>query len=395
MDYKISDKLQNMQPSAIREIFKSLDDPSIIAFAAGNPAPESFPVKAIADIAADILAKDPITALQYGITEGYQPLREAITERLSSKFGIGRPDDRTVIVTGGQQGIELICKVMCNEGDTVIAENPSFIGALNAFRSNGAKLRGMPMDKNGIDLNALEEILKNDSRVKLLYLIPTFQNPSGQTMPLETRCALYELAIRYDFVIIEDNPYGELRFEGKEIPTIKSMDTQGIVVYCGSFSKILSSGMRIGFVCANEKLIQKMVVAKQVEDVHTNMLSQMICARYMQEYNLDEHIKNIRAIYRRKCGIMLDALDKYMPDCVQYTRPEGGLFLWCTLPDTINLDKFVKAALERKVAVVPGHAFSCSSEDISHSFRVTYATPSDEQITEGIKILGELVSEML
>lgn len=393
MEYNFSNKLKNMQPSAIREIFKSLTDPSIIAFAAGNPAPESFPVEAIVKISDNILKTDPVKALQYGITEGYPKLRELVAKRLDAKFGIGRPDDMTIIVSGGQQGIELTCKTLCNEGDTVLCENPSFIGSLNSFRSNGAVLKGIPMNDEGIDVELLEEALKNDPKVKLIYLIPTFQNPTGRTMSLKTRCAVYELAVRYGVVILEDNPYGELRFDGKELPTIKSMDTHGIVVYCGSFSKLLSSGMRIGFLCANEKLMSKIVVAKQGEDVHTPMLPQMICADYIEQYDLDAHIKGIQDLYRHKCSVMLDALDKYMPDRVKYTRPEGGLFLWCTLPEDIELNEFVQAALKRKVAVVPGTAFNCDESDPSNAFRVTYATPSEEQIVTGIRILGETVTE--
>lgn len=395
MEYQISEKLKNMKPSAIREIFKSLTDPTIIAFAAGNPAAESFPTEAIAKISNDILTQQPVTALQYGITEGYPKLREQIKDRLDKKFGIGRPEDETIIVSGGQQGIELTCKVLCNEGDTVLCENPSFIGSLNSFRSNGAVLKGIPMNDEGIDVEMLEEALKNDPKVKLIYLIPTFQNPTGRTMSLKTRCAVYELAVRYGVVILEDNPYGELRFEGKELPTLKSMDTEGLVVYCGSFSKVLSSGMRIGFLCANQKLMSKIVVAKQGEDVHTPMLPQMICSGYIEQYDLDAHIKGIQDLYRHKCGIMLDALDKYMPDCVKYTHPEGGLFLWCTLPKEIELNDFVQAAIKRKVAVVPGTAFNCDEAAPSDAFRVTYATPTEEQIKEGIKILGELVSEFM
>jgi len=384
-----------MKPSAIREIFKSLTDPEIIAFAAGNPAAESFPSEKLAVLAAEIFAKDSSKALQYGITEGYPKLREQVTDRLEKRFNIKREESGVMIVSGGQQGLELTCKTLCNEGDTVLAEDPSFIGALNCFRSNGAVVKGVPMNDDGIDTALLEKALKEDPKVKMLYLIPTFQNPTGRTMSLKTRCEVYELAVRYGVVILEDNPYGELRFEGKELPTFKSMDTEGIVVYCSSLSKVLSSGMRIGFLTGNEVLMQKIVVAKQGEDVHTTMLPQMICADYMAKYDTDKHIEGIRALYRRKCGIMLDALDKYMPDCVKYTRPEGGLFLWCTLPAEIDLDTFVKEALKRKVAVVPGTAFNCDLSAYSDSFRMTYATPTEEQIVEGIKILGELVKEFI
>ncbi|MBQ2826822.1 MAG: PLP-dependent aminotransferase family protein [Clostridia bacterium] len=387
MEYNISDKMRSLKPSAIREIFKSLSDPSIISFAAGNPAPESFPTEAMAKISADIFANEAITALQYGITEGYPALREDIKARLKNKFGIGRDFDNTIVVTGGQQGIELACKVLCNEGDTVLVENPSFIGALNAFRSNGVNTVGVPLEDDGINVEALEAAIKANPKAKLLYLIPTFQNPAGITTTEAKRRAVYEIAKKNGLVILEDNPYGELRFAGEEIPTIKSFDEDGIVIYCSSFSKILSAGMRVGYVCAPDAIVQKMVVAKQVEDVHTNVFFQMLCHRFITDYDLDEHIEGIRALYRRKCGLMLDTLESELGGIIKFTRPEGGLFVWCTLPEGVDLSDYVKRALANKVAVVPGTAFNADTEAPSDSFRITYATPSEEQIVEGIKAL--------
>ena len=387
MEYNISNKMKALKPSAIREIFKSLSDPTIISFAAGNPAPESFPTEAMAKISADIFANEPVTALQYGITEGYPALREDIKTRLKTKFNIGRDFDNTIVVTGGQQGIELACKVLCNEGDTVIVENPSFIGALNAFRSNGVNTVGVPLEDDGINIEILEATIKANPNAKLLYLIPTFQNPAGITTTLEKRRAVYEIAKKYGIVILEDNPYGELRFAGEELPTLKSMDEDGIVIYCSSFSKILSAGMRVGYICAPDAIVQKMVVAKQVEDVHTNVFFQMMCHRFITEYDLDEHIEGIRAIYRKKCGLMLDTLDAELGGTIKFTRPEGGLFVWCTLPDGVDLNEYVQKALKNKVAVVPGTAFNADTTAPSDSFRITYATPSEEQIVAGIKAL--------
>ena len=395
MQYNISEKLVNMKPSAIREIFKSLTDPEIIAFAAGNPAAESFPSEKLAALSAEIFSKDATRALQYGITEGYPKLRAQITDRLESRFGISREGNGVMIVSGGQQGLELTCKVMCNEGDVVLTEDPSFIGALNAFRSNGAKTVGVEMDEDGINIEKLRKAIADNPRAKLLYLIPTFHNPAGTTMSLEKRRAVYEICRESGLIIIEDNPYGELRFAGQEIPTIKSFDDAGIVVYCGSFSKILSAGMRVGFLSAPEAIFQKIVVAKQVEDVHTNQFFQMLCAEFTEKYGLDEHIDSVRAIYRDKCALMLSELEKKMPDGVRFTRPEGGLFVWLTLPDSIDLSTFVKKALERKVAVVPGTAFSPAESEISHSFRITYSTPTCEQIVRGIDILADIIREML
>ncbi len=394
MEYKISNKLASLKPSAIREIFKSLTDPTIISFAAGNPSPLSFPSEELAEISADIFKNQANVALQYGITEGYAPLRTAVEARMKEKFGIGRDFDTTIITTGGQQGIELTTKALCNEGDVVICENPSFIGALNSFRALGATPVGVPLNDDGIDAEILEKTLAETPNAKFIYVIPTFHNPMGITSTLENRKKVYELAKKYGVLILEDNPYGELRFAGEDVPTYKSFDEDGIVIYCSSFSKILSAGMRIGYVCGPQDVISKMVVAKQVEDVHTNNFFQMLCHRYMTERDIDGHIEKIRGIYRAKSELMLSELDKNMPKCVKYTRPEGGLFLWCTLPNGTDSSEFIKKALAQKVAVVPGTAFNCDTEAPSDSFRLNYSMPSDEDIVRGIGILSDIAREM-
>jgi len=395
MEYIFSDKLASMKPSAIREIFKSLADPSIISFAAGNPSPLSFPAKEFGELAADIFANHSTAALQYGTTEGYTPLIGEVDKRLAAKFNIKGENDQTIITTGGQQGIELACKALCNEGDTVVCENPSFIGALNAFRSCGCDTVGVPLADDGIDTDELEKTLTACPKAKILYLIPTFHNPAGITSTLENRKKVYEIALRHKVIIIEDNPYGELRFAGEDVPTIKSIDTEGIVLYCSSFSKILSAGMRVGFIRGPREVIQKMVIAKQVEDVHTNNFFQMLCYRFITEYDLDGHIEKIRELYRNKCNLMLDCLDKNIPACIKYTRPEGGLFIWCTLPDEVDAAEFVKKALEKKVAVVPGATFNPDQNAPSQSFRLNYSTPSDEAIVKGVEALGDVAREMI
>ncbi len=394
MEYTISNKLAALKPSAIREIFKSLTDPTIISFAAGNPSPLSFPSEDLAELSADIFKNQANVALQYGITEGYMPLRKAVEERMKNVFGIGRDFDETIITTGGQQGIELATKALCNEGDVVICENPSFIGALNAFRALGATPVGVPLNEDGIDTEILEKTLRETPNARFIYVIPTFHNPAGITSTLENRRKVYALAKKYGVMILEDNPYGELRFAGENVPTYKSFDEDGIVLYCSSFSKILSAGMRIGYICGPQAVISKMVVAKQVEDVHTNLFFQMLCHRFMTERDLDAHIANIREIYRQKAELMLAELDKNMPKCVKYTRPEGGLFLWCTLPNGTDSSEFIKKALEKKVAVVPGTAFNCDTEAPSDSFRLNYSMPSDEDIVRGIGILSDIAREM-
>ena len=402
MDYRFSNKISSLKPSAIREILKAPSTPDTISFAAGNPAPESFPIDDMAAISAEIYKDNAIAALQYSVTDGYSPLRDHIAERQKRLFNIGKSkscgdlfDDTTIIVSGGQQGIELACKIFCNEGDAVICENPTFIGALNAFRSNGATPVGVTLDDDGMNIEELEEKIKNTPSAKLIYVIPTFQNPCGITTSYEKRIKIYELAKKYGLMILEDNPYGELRFAGDNIPTIKSMDTDGIVIYCSTFSKILSAGMRVGFVIAPDEVASKMVVSKQTSDVHTNIFFQMLCYRYMTECDLEGHIGDIQKIYRHKCSLMLDCLDKEFPDEIKFTRPEGGLFIWCTLPDGINASEFIKKASERNVRVVPGATFNCDTEAPSNSFRLNFSTPSDEQIVKGIKILGQLAHETI
>lgn len=388
-----SNRIGALKPSAIREIFKVLEDPSIISFAGGNPAPETFPAQDLAEISAQIFEKQASKALQYGLTEGYAPLRAQVAQRLKEKFSIGTENDETIIVSGGQQGVELSCKVLCNESDTVLCEEPSFIGALNAFRSYHTQLVGIPMQEDGMDLEKLEQALKTHKNVKLLYIISTFQNPMGVTTSLQKRKQIYELAKKYHVIIFEDNPYGELRFAGQDIPTIKSMDKDGIVIYCGSFSKILSPGMRIGFVCAPKEIVTKLVVAKQISDVHTNLFFQMVVSEYLKQKDIDSHIAEIRTLYRQKNEAMLQKMDQVLPSSVTYTRPQGGLFIWCDLGAGIDAAAFTKKLLQQKVAVVPGSTFLTDETKPCSCIRLNYSMPSFEQIDQGIKILGKTITQ--
>lgn len=388
MNYRFSDKIAALQPSIIREILKATSGKNIIPFSAGNPAMETFPVDAIRAYTRSILEEHPVAALQYGVTEGYAPLRETMAEHLKRRFQSGTEADELFIVSGAQQGIELAAKVFCNEGDTILCESPSFIGSLNSFRSLGARLAGIPMERDGIDLEQLEQALRTERNVKLIYLIPSFQNPTGITTSLAKRKAVYELAKQYNVVILEDNPYGELRFSGEEVPTIKSMDTEGRVIYVGSFSKILSAGMRVGYVLAPKEVASKMIVAKQGEDVHTAMLPQLLAYKFMTEYDYSGHIERIRDIYRRKCTLMIETLNKQMSGALTYQQPEGGLFLWCELPPEVPMLDYCKQAADKGVAVVPGTAFLVDESAPCNSIRLNFSTPSDEQIVRGIEILA-------
>ncbi len=393
MDYIFSDKISSLKPSAIREILKATSDPNVIPLAAGNPSAEAFPVEEVKKITKEILDEDPILALQYGVTEGYTPLRELISSYMKEKYNIGKESDSIIITAGAQQIMDLATKVLLNEGDTVICEAPSFIGSLNCFRSYNAKLCGVEVESDGINTEKLEEALKTEKNVKFIYTIPNFQNPSGVTMSLEKRKKVYELAKKYNVLILEDNPYGDLRVSGEHLPSIKSFDEDGIVIYGGSFSKILSPGIRVGYVIANEQLIAKMTVGKQATDVHTPMLTQLIVYKWMKNYDFEKHIEKICGIYKSKLELMCDNIDKHFGDKVTYVRPEGGLFVWCKLRDDIDMLSFCAEAVKNKVAVVPGTAFMMNADDKTQCFRMNFSTPSDEKIVKGIEILGDILSK--
>lgn len=390
MEYTFSNKISSLQPSAIREILKATADPKIIPLAAGNPAPDAFPVEEVRAIASEILDTRPIDALQYGVSEGYQPLRDTIKSWMKKHENIGKEFDDILIVSGATQVMDLATKVLCNEGDTVICEEPSFIGSLNCFRSYGCKLKGVPVEADGMDVNALEEVLKTTPNAKFIYTIPNFQNPSGATMSLEKRKKLYALAKQYGIMILEDNPYGDLRVHGEALPTIKSMDEDGIVIYAGSFSKILSPGLRVAYCIAPKAVTAKMTVGKQASDVHTACLNQMIVDEWFKQYDVDAHIKHIQDIYRNKLNLMCDCIDEHLGDFVEYVKPEGGLFVWCKLPDYVDMLEFVKKAVEKNVAVVPGNAFLMDDTQASHYIRLNFSTPTDDGIINGIKALGEV-----
>ena len=395
MNYTFSEKVSHLQASAIREILKFTSDPEVISFAAGNPAPEAFPVEDVQRIAQELFAQDPIAVLQYGITEGYTPLRDTMKARMQAAGNFKPESEELIITSGAQQVMELACKSLCDPGDTLIAEAPSFIGSLNAFKSYNVNLVGVPLDDEGMDPEKLEAALKANPNTKLIYLIPNFQNPTGKTTTLKRRKELYALAQKYNTIILEDNPYGDLRFAGEDVPTIKSMDTDGRVIYAGSFSKVLAPGIRVGYSIAPKEIISKMVVCKQVSDVQTNNFGQMLAYRFMQEVDFDAHLAKLRSIYKQKAERMMHGMEENFSKSIEFTRPQGGLFLWCTLPEGSDMMGFcTRAVSENKVALVPGSAFMISESDVTYSFRMNYSTPTDAAIDKGVEILGKLTKEM-
>ncbi|MCL2081949.1 MAG: PLP-dependent aminotransferase family protein [Oscillospiraceae bacterium] len=395
MQPNFSRRISALQPSAIREILKAPDDPDLITFAAGNPSPDTFPAEKMGNLAAEIFEKDYASALQYGISEGYEPLRRDTAARLREKHGIGRREtDQLIITSGAQQAIELCAKVLLNEGDTILCEDPSFIGALNALRSYGVTLGGIPCMEDGMDLDALEEYLKSNKNAKLIYTIPDFQNPTGAVMPLKNRLKLIELAQTHNVMILEDSPYFELRYDGKSLPSLKALDESGCVIYAGSFSKTIAPGIRLGVALASQPIIQKMVVAKQVSDVHSNLFFQILVHRYIERYDLDEHIARCRKIYKSRRDTMSGALSCHLTSKLTWQIPQGGLFMWCKLRQGEDSAALCQMAKEYKVMAVPGSAFLVNDSLSSHAVRLNFSLPNEEAIKIGIKRLAQAADSL-
>lgn len=392
MEFSVSERMKSLKGSAIREMFKAMADPTMISLAGGNPAAELFPNEALAQIASDILKNNPVGALQYGISEGNVALREKIIEFVRDRENIEVSLDEITIVSGGQQAIEITSKILLNEGDSVIVEAPSFVGGLNAFRSYGANLVGVDVESDGMNIEKLKDAIKNTPNVKLIYTIPNFQNPSGVTMSVEKRKAIYEIARDNGIFIIEDNPYGELTFDGVKLPTIKSFDKEGVVLYSGSFSKILAPGLRLGYLIAPKAFSEKVVLGKQVSDVHTPCLPQLLALEFMNRYDIVELIEKMRELYKKKCNLMIDAMKKYLPAEITYTVPGGGLFVWCNAPgiDTLKLSQ---ECIAEKVLIVPGNNFATDQSLVNNGFRLNFSTMPDDKIVEGVKRLGTVLKK--
>ena len=389
MSYKLSDNFSNMKPSATREILKVTSQPGMIAFAGGSPDTAAFPCEEVKELSSRILSENPVSALVYGVSEGYEPLRVNVKNWLKRNDNIGTENDSIIITSGGTQVMDLTTRVLTSPGDTIICEEPSFIGSLNCFRSHGCKLVGVEIDSDGMNIEKLKKAVKENPNARFIYTIPNFQNPGGTTLSLEKRKAMLEIAKENDLIILEDDPYGKLRTAGENLPSIKSMDNGENVIYAGSFSKILAPGIRVAFAVVPNKIVPAFTIAKQVSDVHSGVLNQMIVSRWFDEYDVDRHISEIRKIYRRKLNLMCDCLDKYCSDFISYVRPEGGLFIWAKLDDKIDMMKYVKRLLDYKVAVVPGSAFMIDDTAPCQYIRLNFSTPSDENIVKGVKLMAK------
>ncbi|MGI6200408.1 MAG: PLP-dependent aminotransferase family protein [Christensenellales bacterium] len=388
MQAQFSQRMAGVSGSAIREIFKLLANPEVISFAGGNPAPASFPVADIEQITQRVLEQQGASVLQYGSTEGYPPLVQALPDWLA-RFGVCATAETMLVVSGAQQGIDLISKAMLDPGDVVLAESPTFLGALQIFATYQADVRPLASDEEGVLSEDLEEKIKT-LRPKFVYLIPTFQNPTGKTLGLARRQRIVEIAARYNTLILEDDPYRDLRYAGQELPSMKSLDRDGNVVYLSSFSKVISPGLRCGVAVAQADILRKMVIGMQATSVHANNLGQAIVHGYLTSGKMPEHLAQIRALYKIQLDTMLGAIEAHFPREVFYTRPEGGLFVWAELPEGMDAGEILKKSSARNVAFVPGTSFFPQGGH-TNTMRLNFSASTPERIERGIEILADVI----
>lgn len=393
-----AERTKEMKASEVRELLKLLQNPGMISFAGGFPNPETFPIELVRLIADEILRRDGARALQYGVTEGYAPLREAVADRMRKK-GMDVSKENIMITSGSQQVIDLMGKMFIDPKDIVVVSAPTYLAALTSFIAYQATFESVPIDEDNMRMDLFEDRVKKLARrgrpPKIVYVLPNFHNPAGVTMPEKNRRRLIDIASDYDLIVLEDDPYSELRYVGETIPPIKSFDDEGRVVYMSTFSKILAPGLRTAWLVADPEILQKLVIAKQSADVCTNVLSQRIAHEYIAQGHIDTQVEKIRRIYGRKLEIMLRGLEEYAPDEVRWLKPEGGMFLWVTLPESIDSADLLTKALKKGVAFVTGKAFYADPKDGRNTMRLNFTHPSDEMITEGLVRLGSVVNQEL
>jgi 2-aminoadipate transaminase len=377
-------RMESLRASEIREILKITQREEVLSFAGGLPAPELFPVEELKVISIKVLEEMGREALQYSTTEGYKPLREKIAERMGQKFKTNVSADNILITCGSQQALDFSGKLFLDEGDLILCESPTYLAAISALKAYGPRFIEVPTDDEGMIIKELEEIIVTQERIKLIYVIPDFQNPTGKTWSLERRRDFMKLVRQYDIPIIEDNPYGELRFENEILPSLKSMDTKGNVIFTSTFSKTFCPGLRIGWIAADVKFIEKYILIKQGADLCTSIRSQMEIATYMDVFDFEAHIQKLVAVYRKRRDVMVKILRETMPQGVKFTHPQGGLFLWVELPKSIKAMDLLQECLKNNVAFVPGDSFFPNG-GVENTFRLNYSNMSEEKIIEGIQ----------
>jgi 2-aminoadipate transaminase len=390
-----SRRIDAAESSAVREILKVTEKPEIISFAGGLPAPEFFPKAQMAEAFSRAILEDGEKALQYSTTEGYAPLRQWIATRMRAK-GIHAEADNILITSGSQQGLDLLAKVLVNAGDKILVERPTYLAALQTFSLFEVNFVTVASDDEGMDIDDAERKLRENPDIKAIYLVANFQNPSGTTLGAERRQRLMALASQYGVRILEDDPYGELRYRGETIAPIKSLDEEGLVAYISTFSKTITPGLRIAWLVAEPKIYAKLSIAKQATDLHTNTVSQFAVHRYLTEHNADEHIAKLCGVYGERCRVMLESLAKYFPAGVRWTKPEGGMFLWVELPPHLNTAKMLPDAIQAKVAFVPGAPFfapSLTDARPQNFMRLNFSNQTPERIEIGIQKLAEVIAK--
>jgi len=389
-----SKRMEGIKASEIREILKLAARQDIISFAGGLPAPELFPLKEMEEISRSVLEETGEEALQYSPTEGYDPLRNHIARRMG-KLGVSTGKEEILITSGSQQGLDFSGKIFLDPGDVVLCESPSYLGAINAFRAYEGTFREIATDDEGMIPEDLERALIEIPNVKMIYVIPDFQNPSGRTWSLERRKALIELAEKYNKPVVEDNPYGDLIYEGDPIPSVKSLDRKGLVIFLGTFSKTFCPGLRIGWVCAAPPMLSKYILVKQGADLQSSTISQREISLFMDRYDLDSHVEKIKETYKRRRDIMMESMERYFPEEATWTHPRGGLFTWVVLPEGIDTKELMERTIEEtKVAYVPGASFFPGGA-VHNRMRLNFSNMPEDKIVEGIKRLGDLIKREL
>ena len=385
-------RVELLKASEIREILKITARPEVISFAGGLPAPEVFPVQELKQAAIRVLDEAGSQALQYSTTEGYEPLRRVISQRIGAKFAVKVGPENILITSGSQQALDFAGKLFLDAGDVVLCESPTYLAAISAFRAYQPRFVEVPTDDDGMVIEELAKILRSTERVKFIYVVPDFQNPTGRTWSVERRRQFAALIQEFRVPVVEDNPYGELRFEGRIPPSIKSFDTAGLVIFVSTFSKIFCPGMRVGWIAAAANFFDKFVLIKQGADLHTSSISQREIAKYFELYDIDAHVQKIIEVYRRRRDAMLASIDELFPSGIKHTYPQGGLFTWVELPAGHKSVELLKRCLERNVAFVPGDSFFPNGR-VENTLRLNFSNMSEERIREGIGRLAQVIKE--
>ncbi|WHH60679.1 PLP-dependent aminotransferase family protein [Petroclostridium sp. X23] len=392
MTTKFAKRMDHLKASETRELLKLTENAEVISLAGGLPAPELFPIEEIKQASIKVLEEEGMQALQYATTEGFTPLRQKIAQRMNTKTKTHLTHENILVTTGSQQGLDFSGKVFLDENDIVLCESPSYFAAINAFKAYGARFIEVPTDHEGMVIEELENILKTTAGIKFIYVIPDFQNPTGRTWSIARRKAFMHIINKYEMMVVEDNPYGELTFEGEMAPSLKSLDTKGLVVFLGTFSKIFCPGFRIGWVAAEKPILEKYVLVKQSADLHTSIIDQRKLNKFLEMFDIDLHIDKLKRVYKKRKDIAIHTMAQEFPENVHFNNPNGGLFTWVEMPEGMDSQDVLAKCLKNNVAFVPGDSFFPNGGK-TNSFRLNYSNATEENLVEGIKRIAKVLKE--